>query len=157
MLGRRAEAICMRDSDCDLTSVVLVRSNSGIHGISGLRGRRVAVGANDSPQATLIPPGLLAAKGLEPRRDFEVVPCDVLVGKHGDQIGSERDAVRALVRGDVDAACILDANHLAFVREGTLPNGSTRILAHTPTYDHCNFTVFDKLSRAVAGHAILGR
>jgi len=25
--------------------------------------------------------------------------------------------------------------------EGTLPAGSTRILAQTPPYDHCNFTV----------------
>src|SRR5580700_3544192 len=29
-IGRRAEAICMRDTDRDLTSVVLVRSNGGI-------------------------------------------------------------------------------------------------------------------------------
>ncbi|MEO8658399.1 MAG: PhnD/SsuA/transferrin family substrate-binding protein [Bryobacteraceae bacterium] len=143
ILGRRAEAICMRDSDCDLTSVVLVRSNSGIHDFNGLRDSRVAVGAYDSPQATLIPLSLFAANGLEPRQDFEVVPFDVLVGKHGDHIGGERDAVRALVRGDVDAACILDGNHLAFAQEGTLPHGSTRILGHTPAYDHCNFTVFD--------------
>src|SRR5689334_17388767 len=30
-LGRRAESICMRDSDCDLTSVIIVRAGSGIH------------------------------------------------------------------------------------------------------------------------------
>ena len=48
---------------------------------------------------------------------------DVLVGKHGDHIGGERDAVRALLRGEADAACMIDANHLAFAREGTLPSG----------------------------------
>jgi ABC-type phosphate/phosphonate transport system substrate-binding protein len=38
---------------------------------------------------------------------------------------------------------MIDGNHLAFTREGTLPAGSTRILAQTAPYDHCNFTVLD--------------
>jgi ABC-type phosphate/phosphonate transport system substrate-binding protein len=68
---------------------------------------------------------------------------DVLVGKHGDHIGGERDAVRALLRGEVDAACILDANNQAFAREGTIPGATTRVLFQTVAYDHCNFTVLD--------------
>src|SRR5450755_4744253 len=93
-LGRHAEAICMRDTDCDLTSVVIVRADSGIRDIRGLKGKRVAVGAQDSPQAALIPLSHLAADGLKPRQDFEVLSFDSLVGKHGDHIGGERDAVR---------------------------------------------------------------
>jgi len=143
-LGRRAEAICMRDSDRDLTSIVLVRSDSGIASVSDLRGKTVAVGANDSPQATLIPLNHLAEQGLRPDDDFKVMVFDVLVGKHGDHIGGERDAVRALIRGDADAACVLDANHLAFTREGTLPPGAVRILSQTAPFDHCNFTVLDR-------------
>ena len=142
-LGRHAEALCMRDSDRDLTSIILVRSDGPIKELRDLKQRRIAVGANDSPQATLIPLGYLADHGLTPRQDFEVLLFDRLVGKHGDHVGGEREAVRALVRGGADAACILDANHLAFSREGTIPSGATRILAQTPPYDHCNFTVFD--------------
>jgi len=142
-LRRHAEAICMRDTDRDLTSIILVRSDSGISEVRDLKQRCVAVGANDSPQATLIPLSYLADHGLTPRRDFEVMLFDRLVGKHGDHLGGERDAVRALLRGEADAACILDANHLAFSREGTIPSGAARILAQTPSYDHCNFTVLD--------------
>jgi ABC-type phosphate/phosphonate transport system substrate-binding protein len=142
-LGRRAEAVCMRDTDRDLTSLVVVRSGSVIFTPGDLKGRRVAVGAQDSPQATLIPLSFLAGEGIEPDKDFEVVRFDELVGKHGDHIGGEREAARALARGDVDAACMIDANHLTFVREGTLATSSTRILARTPAYDHCNFTVLD--------------
>ena len=142
-LGRRAEAIAMRDTDRDLCSVILVRADSGIEASADLRRKSVAVGARDSPQATLIPLNHLAGQGLMPERDFQVRVFDVLVGKHGDHIGGERDAVRALLRGEADAACILDANHLAFVREGTLPAAATRILTRTETYDHCNFTVLD--------------
>jgi ABC-type phosphate/phosphonate transport system substrate-binding protein len=142
-LGRQAQAICMRDTDRDLTSVVLVRTNSGIDAITDLAGKIVAVGASDSPQATLIPLNYLADHGLTFGEHFEVKGFDVLTGKHGDHVGGERDAVRALIRGDADAACIVDSNHLTFSREGTIPRASVRILAQTPAYDHCNFTIFD--------------
>jgi phosphonate transport system substrate-binding protein len=135
-----ARAIAMRDTDCDLTSVVLVRAD-GPQTPLELKGRRVGVGAADSPQATLIPLLALADAGLEVGRDVEVLRHDVLLGKHGDHIGGERDAAKALVAGRVDAACVLDANHLAFSRDGTLPPGSVRVLLQTPPYDHCNFTV----------------
>ena len=142
-LGRRAEAICMRDTDRDLCSVIVVRSDGGIEAVADLRGKTVAVGAADSPQATLIPLNHLAEQGLIPDRDFQVRLFDTLVGKHGDHIGGERDAVRALLRGEADAACILDANHLAFAREATIPPGAVKILTQTAAYDHCNFTVID--------------
>jgi phosphonate transport system substrate-binding protein len=142
-LGRRAEAICMRDTDRDLISVVVARDGGPVRTVADLKGRRVAVGAKDSPQATLIPLDFLAQQGLEPHRDFQVVEFDVLAGKHGDHIGGERDAARALMRGDCDAACMIDSNHLLFVQEGTLPSGATRSIAQTPLYDHCNFTVLD--------------
>lgn len=140
-LGREAEAIAMRDTDCDLRSIILVRSGSAIRTISDLKGRRVAVGADDSPQATLIPLSFLQGQGLDAQSDFQVVRSNNLPGKHGDHIGGEREAVLALVRGEADAACLIDGNHLLFSQEGVLPTGATRVLATTPTYDHCNFTV----------------
>jgi ABC-type phosphate/phosphonate transport system substrate-binding protein len=144
--SRAARAIAMRDTDQGLTSVILVRKGSEVRAVADLRGRRVAVGALDSPQATLLPLLHLAEHGLEPRRDLEVLAHDVLVGKHGDHIGGERDAVKALLSGAPgapDAACILDANLLGFTRDGTIPEGATRVLAQTAPYDHCNFTVLD--------------
>jgi ABC-type phosphate/phosphonate transport system substrate-binding protein len=138
----------MRDSDQDLSSLIVARSDGPVREIADLRGRRVGVGAADSPQATLIPLLHLAEAGLEPGRNFEVRRYDVLVGKHGDHVGGERDAARGLLAGDVDACCMLDANHLAFAQEGTLPQGATRILARTGSYDHCNFSVLDDAPRA---------
>jgi phosphonate transport system substrate-binding protein len=139
--GRTAEAIAMRDTDMDLRSVIVVRADSPVRTLADLRGRKVAVGAQDSPQASLIPLEHLAAAGVVPGTDFEVTWFDVLVGKHGDHVGGERDAAKALVAGTVDAACIIDGNHLAFIKEGTLSAGGTRVLAETELYDHCNFTV----------------
>jgi phosphonate transport system substrate-binding protein len=142
-LGRSARALAMRDTDQDLTSVILVRADSDVRALSDLRGRTVAVGADDSPQATILPLLHLAEHGLTPRQDFEVLVHDVLSGKHGDHVGGERDAVRALVAGKADAACVLDANALGFVRDGTVHEGALRMVAETAPFDHCNFTVLD--------------
>lgn len=139
--GEEAPALVMRDTDCDLTSVVVVRSDSGIDSVEGLRGKMVAVGAVDSPQATLIPLQHLRSLGLAPGEGVRVRRFDVGVGLHGDHIGGEREAARALAAGDVDAACMIDANHLLFAREGTLASGSTRIITQTAPFDHCNMTV----------------
>ena len=49
--GMEIFAIAMRDTDCDLTSVLVVRANSGITDLDGLRGKAVGFGAIDSPQA----------------------------------------------------------------------------------------------------------
>jgi ABC-type phosphate/phosphonate transport system substrate-binding protein len=66
---------------------------------------------------------------------------DVVVGLHGDSIGGERDAARALVAGKVVAACMVGGNHLVFGAEGTLPAGTTTVIGQTDRFDHCNMTV----------------
>jgi phosphonate transport system substrate-binding protein len=143
----------MRDSDRDLTSIVVVRADSGITSVADLRGRVVATGAVDSPQGTLLPLDLLREQGVDPYRDAVVRRFDVGVGLHGDHIGGEREAARALVAGDADAACMLAANHLVFTRDGTLPARSTIVIAETAPFDHCNMTV----NESVAGPEAIGR
>jgi ABC-type phosphate/phosphonate transport system substrate-binding protein len=139
---RGCRAIAMRDSDQDLTTKIIVRnSSSPLVSLSDLKGKTVAVGASDSPQATLIPLSMIADAGVDPGTDCRVLYHNVMVGKHGDHVGGERDAARALAEGRADAACVLDGNYDVFINEGTLDPGVTRVLATTPPFDHCNFTV----------------
>ncbi|MEQ1503406.1 MAG: PhnD/SsuA/transferrin family substrate-binding protein [Myxococcota bacterium] len=138
--GGAAVGFAMRDTDQDLTSVIVARADGPIRSLADLRGRRIAVGASDSPQATLIPLLRVHEAGVVPGRDVEVVGFEVAPGKHGDHVGGERDAVRALVSGAVDAAALLDANQLLFAREGTLPAGWARVVDRTAPFDHCLFT-----------------
>ncbi|MFE1751598.1 phosphate/phosphite/phosphonate ABC transporter substrate-binding protein [Streptomyces anandii] len=135
--GVRVRPLVMRDTDRDLSSVVVVRQDGAIRAVADLKGEAVAVGAVDSPQATLLPLHHLRGLGLEPGTDFEVRRHDTGVGLHGDHIGGERDAARALMAGEVAAACMIDGNHLLFGQEGTLPPGTTRLLTRTAPYDHC--------------------
>ena len=77
-----------------------------------------------------------------------------MVAEHGDHIGGERDATRALVAGEVDAACVIDGNQLLFAREGTIPTGSVRVLTRTEPYDHCTMTVLDDVDDSLVDHFV---
>lgn len=149
--GVKVSAVAMRDSDRDLSSVLVVRSGDGIERIEQLRGKSIGFGAVDSPQATLIPLDHLRAVGLVHGRDYVQRRFDVLGGKHGDHIGGERDAAQALIRGEIDAAWMIDGNYQVFAQEGTLPAGATRIVARSGLYDHCNFTVSPGAPAAAIG------
>src|SRR5215472_4214576 len=109
--GATLTPVTMRDTDCDLRSVIVVRADSPVTSVGDLAGRIVATGAVDSPQATLLPLSLLRSAGLTPGTDLAVRRFDVGVGLHGDHIGGERDAARALFAGDpadrADAACMI--------------------------------------------------
>jgi ABC-type phosphate/phosphonate transport system substrate-binding protein len=131
--------VTMRDTDCDLTSVIVTRGDSAATSLEALRGGTIGTGAIDSPQGTLIPLQLLRRAGLRLGEDVAVQRFDVGVGLHGDHIGGERDAARALADGRVDAACMIDGNLLLFRQEGILAS-DVRVLARTGPYDHCLMT-----------------
>lgn len=134
-------AIGMRDTDRDRVTHLITRTDGPIRAIQDLRGTTLAVGALDSPQATLIPLGFLREQGLEPGRDVTVRRFDVLVGKHGDHIGGELDAFHCLAQGDASASAMLDLNWSTWTRDGTIDPARYRILATTPPFDHCVFTI----------------
>jgi ABC-type phosphate/phosphonate transport system substrate-binding protein len=146
--GNNCRAIAMRDTDRDRRSYLVTKKNGPIRTVTDLRGRTVALGAEDSPQARLIPLGLLARSGLMHDKDFNVRQFDVLLGKHGDHIGGELEAFRCLQKGNADASAMLDLNWLAWTRDGTINENEYRLLAETDLFDHCVFTVKNSFSAA---------
>jgi len=142
--GGQCRALAMRDTDQDRVSYIVVRADAGVRTLDDLRGKIVATGALDSAQATLIPLQVLRRERLIPGRDVQVRRFDVLVGKHGDHIGGERDALRCLQQGEAHAACLLDLNWQLWTADGTVDASRFQILATTPRFDHCNFTVLEQ-------------
>jgi ABC-type phosphate/phosphonate transport system substrate-binding protein len=153
---RRSEntcrAIAMRDTDRDRMSHVIARAGGPVQTLRDLRGRAFATGASDSPQATLIPLGLLRQDGINPDTDLRVLRFDVLVGKHGDHVGGELEAFRSLQRGDAAACAMLDLNWDTWTRDGTVDPQTFRIVAQTPRFDHCVFTVRRDLDPTAERH-----
>jgi len=144
--GGRCRAIAMRDTDRDRVTHVVVRKD-GPQSIGELRGTTFACGAKDSPQATLIPLGLMQRNGLTPEKDFRVKRFDVLVGKHGDHVGGERDAFQCVADGEAAACAMLDLNWDAWRADGTVSASTYRILATTDRFDHCVFTVRNEFAK----------
>jgi len=134
-------AIAMRDTDRDRISYVVARRSGPVKTLADLKGRTIATGAIDSPQATLIPLGLLRREGLNPGVDVTVRRFDVLVGKHGDHVGGERDALACLTRGDAAACAMLDLNWEGWIKDGTIDANEFIIVGETDRFDHCVFTV----------------
>lgn len=147
--GGRCRAIAMRDTDRDRVSHIVVKRGGAVQSIENLRGKTVAVGAHDSPQATLIPLGLLQRRGLEPGRDFQVRRFEIGGGLHGDHVGGERDALQCLQRGEADAAAMIDLNWDAWTADGTVNPGEFQVLDSTDSYDHCVFAVRDDFPQDV--------
>jgi phosphonate transport system substrate-binding protein len=144
-LHRRTDGACravaMRDSDRDRVTHIIVRRDDGIEGPEDLRGRTIATGAWDSPQAHLLPIHLLRRHDLVPDRDIRVRRHDLLVGLHGDHIGGELEALRDVQRGEADACAVLDLNWERWQADGTTdPNQLTPLISTEP-FDHCNFSV----------------
>lgn len=145
----RFTAVVMRDTDCDRRTHFVAKRGSGIEQLEQLRGKTLGVGASDSPQATLIPVEVLHRQHLEAGKDFEVVRFDVLVGKHGDHIGGELDAFRALEKGKVSVSTMLDLNWNTWTKDGTINASEYTTIATTGLFDHCVFAVKNELPQAV--------
>jgi ABC-type phosphate/phosphonate transport system substrate-binding protein len=139
--GGRCRAIAMRDTDRDRVSHWIVRTDSGISAVEELHGKTVASGASDSPQATLIPLQFLRNHGVALAG---VKYFNVLVGKHGDHIGGEMDALKSLMAGEVEASAMLDLNWQRWSADGTLDPAKYAVLATTQLFDHCVFAVKDE-------------
>ena len=134
-------AIAMRDTDRDRTTYFVARRDGPVRSLADLKNRTIALGASDSPQATLIPLGRLRREALRPGSDVTVRRFDVLVGMHGDHVGGEREAFECLTRGDADACAMLDLNWEGWTADGTVDAGAFAVFATTDRFDHCVFTV----------------
>ena len=139
--GNGCRAIAMRDTDRDRVSYFVARRSGPVQTLADLRGRTIATGAIDSPQATLIPLGRLRREGLTPGVDVTVQRFDVLVGKHGDHVGGERDALACLLKGGAAACAMLDLNWHNWVKDGSIDGSEPTIVGETDPFDHCVFTV----------------
>ncbi len=138
----------MRDTDRDRVSYFVAPRDGPVRTLADLRNRTLATGASDSPQATLIPLGRLRRDGLDPAADLTVRRFDVLVGKHGDHVGGERDAFECVRRGEAAACAMLDLNWDGWTKDGTIDADRFTIVAETDRFDHCVFTVRQDLDAA---------
>ncbi|WP_416148961.1 phosphate/phosphite/phosphonate ABC transporter substrate-binding protein [Salipaludibacillus sp. HK11] len=137
----------MRDTDRDRKTCFIVRKDSGITNLVGLKGKTIGFGAIDSPQARLIPINHLHKNGLEYGENYTEKMFNIGVGLHGDHIGGELDAIKALMAGTVDAAVALDLNWDAWIKDGTIDENQLVCIETTELFDHCIFVAQPDFSK----------
>lgn len=137
----RCRSLCMRDVDRAFMTILVARTDRGIHGLADLRGKVIALGSADSAQAAILPVHFLQAAGLEPGRDWQPLRFDLDVGKHGDTGTSELEVLRAIADGRADAGALGDTTWIREVTEGRVNTNLIRPIWTSPGYCHCNFTV----------------
>lgn len=138
--GGTCQVLGMRNTDRDFTSRLVARTDSGINGLTDLRGKRLALGSADSAQAAILPLHYMRAAGLNPDRDMTLLRFDIDVGKHGDTGTSELEVLRALQDGDADAGMLGHATWLKQLEQGTVNSAVIHSVWTSPPYCHCNFT-----------------
>lgn len=140
----RCRALAQRDTDTVFQTVFVARPGSGLSGLESLRGRRLALGSQDSAQAAILPVHYLRDAGLG-EGDVELLRINTDVGKHGDTGRSELDALRAVMDDGADAAALGINTWEAIGRDELMP-GAFEVFWQSPTYSHCNFTALPTLS-----------
>ena len=137
----------MRDVDCDFESIVVVKNSSNIQSVSDLNGKHILTGAQDSPQAHVVPLHYLTKV-----RNVQFAQVQALnedLGKHGDTAKGEISALQALAsKGGTTADGAL-VSRLMWDRavNGQLDLDATQLQetvsvlesADIPRFDHCQF------------------
>jgi len=149
-LGGQCLVLGMRDTDINFTSVFITRTDSPIHSLNDLKGKRFALASRDSSHAAILPVHFLREGGLDPEKDLKVVRFDADIGKHGDTGASEQDVVRAVSEGSADAGAMGRATWDASVAGGSIDERSLRIFWTSHGYSHCNFTAQAALAPSLA-------
>jgi phosphonate transport system substrate-binding protein len=142
--GGECRALAMRDTDTVFRTVFVARAGSGLSGLESLKGKRLALGSQDSAQAAILPVHYLQQAGLG-EGAVELLRINSDVGKHGDTGRSELDALRAVLDGEADAAALGINTWESIGREQLMP-GAFEVVWTSPTYSHCNFTALPTLT-----------
>ncbi len=136
--GGTAPALGMRDADRDFHAKVVVRRQAGIRSLADLAGKRLAVGASDSPQGHILPLHFLRERGVD-RARVQLTVFEGDPGKHGDTGATELEVLRALAEGRADAGVVGDLVWVNELSAGRVPTGEVEVLWTTPAFDHCMF------------------
>ncbi|WP_100398812.1 phosphate/phosphite/phosphonate ABC transporter substrate-binding protein [Bacillus sp. FJAT-44742] len=137
----------MRDTDRDRKTCFIVKKDSGITNLMEVKGKTIGFGAIDSPQARLIPINHLHKKyGLDYGKDYTEKLFNIGIGLHGDHVGGELDAIKALSAGAVDVSVVLDLNWEAWKKDGTIDENQLVCIDTTEVFDHCIFVAHPDFS-----------
>ena len=137
--GGACRVLAMRDTDKDVTTLLLVQAGSDIGSPADLRGKRVALGSPVSSEHALIPRRQLRQEGLDVDRDCQIVELETTEYAGGDNWVDPRTLIAALEDGRADAITLFKPWYDHYVGRGRLDPSTFREIWRTKPFSHCGF------------------
>jgi ABC-type phosphate/phosphonate transport system substrate-binding protein len=137
--GGACRTLAMRDTDREVATVLIARADSEISSASDLRGRRVALGVQDSSELTILPKFQLLQEGLDMERECELIDLTAVERPSGERAVEPLTAIAAVDDGRVDAASVFEPYFLSMVERGRLDPSAYRVIWRSRVFSHCGF------------------
>ena len=112
--GNASQTLVMRDVDCNVRSVLVVRADADVHSLGDLKGKTLILGSREAAESTVLPTHFLKQEGLDLAK-VKVLSLDREVDLRGNPCSSEVHVLKALQEGRGQAGIIGERlwNHLA--------------------------------------------
>jgi ABC-type phosphate/phosphonate transport system substrate-binding protein len=137
--GGACRVLAMRDTDKEVTTLLLARAGSGIKSPSDLPGKRLGLGSAISSEQALIPKRQLRQEGLDVDRDCEIIELESTQYAGGEGWVDPRTLIAALEDGKVDAITLFEPWYRHYTDRGRIdPAAFTEIWRSRP-FSHCGF------------------
>ena len=144
--GNASQTLVMRDVDCDVRSVLVVRTDASIRTPEDLAGKTLVLGSRQAAEATVLPVHFLKRQGVKFDR-IKLHSLDGIADLRGNPCSSEVHVLAAVNEGKGPAGIIGERfwKHLS-EREPQRVAG-LKVIWTSPSFSHCVFTAskdFDK-------------
>ncbi len=140
LAGAGCRTLAMRDTDEDVHTLLVTRSDSGIDSLADVAGRRVALGLQTSSELWLIPVAQMAEDGVDPRTACELVELPSRTYPNLQEWVDDPTIFDAVLDGTADAGVIFEPWLPALSRKRGLDPDAIRVVWRSRPYSHCAFT-----------------
>ncbi len=143
-----SQTLVMRDVDCNVRSVLVVRADSGINSLDDLVGKRLVLGSSNAAEATVLPLHFLEQEKLDLSK-LRVISLDKERDFKGNPCSSPRHVLQALREGRGDAGIITERLWKDVeARQSDSPR--LKQVWISPPFSHCVFTASKDLDEQLA-------
>jgi len=137
--GGACRVLAMRDTDREVTTLMLVAAGSEIAGPADLNGKRIALGDLTSSELRLIPTHQLRQDGFDLATECEIVDLEAAVRPGWAGRGDFTNTIAALDDGIIDAGTVFEPQYRALVERARIDPAAYRVVWNSRPYSHCGF------------------
>jgi ABC-type phosphate/phosphonate transport system substrate-binding protein len=134
----KSQTLVMRDVDCNVRSVLIVRSDAKIDSVDQLAGKRLILGSSQAAEATVLPLHFLNKEGIQ-LAQVKIISLEGEVDNEGNPCESPQHVLRALLAGRGDAGVITESVWLAYQARAK-DTEKLNCIWTSPPFHHCVFT-----------------